>query len=132
MGDAKATRIQMTADVRNPELVEYQTVQEGEAVEVVAKAIHRELIPRGRLKEGKVNLRISLPVHTHATIRTLKGDIDVRQTIGQFHFYTSNGDSMIIDSLREYGVQTSNGDIGFEGKLIRQSHNEFCYRKRRY
>ncbi len=115
-----ATEIQVVAEVKFPDRMEYMAVQAGGTVKVTAKSVGIHI-----LQQGSANVKVSLPRQFKVEVRTSNGDIHARQTTGIFGFRTSNGEITVENGQGEFNLKSANGDIDFKGELSPQSNNQF-------
>lgn len=116
--------IQVTARVRNPDRVTYDTSQEGGTVRVRAQS--REGFGFFGGGSTGVDLVVSVPPEISLELESSNGRIEVNRVDGPISAKTSNGRVTITESTGDIEVGTSNGRVelsGVQGQVEVQTSN---------
>ena len=134
-------QINVVAELRRPDRVEYEAIQNGNTVSVTARGIGlwANHFPMGRRANIEVIVPPSSSVHVRAengaiTLRnvagavelvTYNGAIKAEDVEGVYDITTSNGHIEVDDGRGTFNIRTYNGGIRFQGELARGTNNQF-------
>jgi DUF4097 and DUF4098 domain-containing protein YvlB len=131
-GDDGAVRV--AATLRKPDDLEYEVVQDGDSISVVARdtrsgGFHIGQSPGADIEitapsDTNVQLRTSngrvevIGMHRSGTVHSSNGKIVLEDVIGDFDVSTSNGGVTVRHAIGTFDVETSNGRIEFDGEIV--------------
>jgi DUF4097 and DUF4098 domain-containing protein YvlB len=126
--------VRVEATLKKPEDLEYEIVQDGDSISIVAKDARS-----GRIHIGEspgADIVITAPSDTGLQIRASNGRVEISgmqrsgsvhtsngrivltDVVGEFDLSTSNGGVTISRASGIFDVETSNGRIEFEGEMV--------------
>ena len=133
--------VNVVAELRRPDRVAYEAVQNGNTVSVTARGIGlwADFFPRGR----QANIEVIVPRSSNVHVRAENGTISLRNVNGAvelaafngairavdvegvYDITTSNGQIKVDDGRGTFNIRTYNGGISFQGELARGTDNRF-------
>ncbi len=133
--------IYVVAELRRPDLVAYEAIQNGNTISVTARGIGfwADLFPNGR----RANIEVIVPQDSNVQVRAENGPISLRNVTGDgelatfngaikaadvagaYEITTSNGPIEVDDGRGAFNIRTHNGGIRFRGELERGTSNRF-------
>ena len=140
-GSGGGDRIGVATDLRRPDRLTYEAVQNGNTVSITARGIGlwADFFPRGR----RANIDVTVPRHLNVQVKaengaiimrdvtgtveltTYNGAIKVADVAGEYDITTSNGKIEVDDGRGAFRIRTSNGGIRFQGELTSGTNNQF-------
>ena len=133
--------VNVVAELRRPDRVAYEAVQNGNTVSVTARGIGlwANFFPQGR----RANIEVIVPQSSNVHVRAENGTISLRNVTGAvelatfngaikavdvegvYDITTSNGQIEVDDGRGTFNIRTYNGGIRFQGELARGTNNRF-------
>ena len=110
-GDGADDGVEVAAEIRHPELVEYLAMQEGDTILVRAKPSGRRSFLGWRFLNRGAYVRVSLPRKANLDVQTTNGRVVVRRIEGVGSVRTSNGRIEVDGVLGNFEMRTSNSRI---------------------
>ena len=140
-GGVHDQHVNVVAELRRPDRVAYEAVQNRNTVSVTARGIGRwaDFFPRGR----RANIEVTVPRSSNVHVRAENGTISLRDITGTvelatfngairavdvegvYDITTSNGQIKVDDGRGTFNIRTYNGGISFQGELARGTDNRF-------
>ena len=111
VGDSADDGVEVTAEIRHPELVEYLAMQEGETILLRAKPSGRRSFLGWRFLNRGAYIRVSLPRKANVDVQTTNGRVVVRRIEGVGTVRTSNGRIEADAVIGNFEMRTSNSRI---------------------
>ena len=111
VGDGADDGVEVTAEIRHPELVEYVAVQEGDTILIRAKPSGRRSFLGWRFLNRGAYIRVSLPRKANLDVQTTNGRVVLRRIEGVGTVRTSNGrvEADVVNG--NFEMRTSNSRI---------------------
>ena len=110
-GDGADDGVEVTAEIRHPELVEYLAMQEGDTILLRAKPSGRRSFLGWRFLNRGAYIRISLPRKANLDVQTTNGRVVVHRMDGVGTVRTSNGRIEADAITGNFEMHTSNSRI---------------------
>jgi DUF4097 and DUF4098 domain-containing protein YvlB len=131
--------VRVEATLKKPDDLEYEIVQDGDSISIVAKDTRSDGIHIGespgadieitvpsdtrlRLRASNGGVEIS-GMHRSGSVRTSNGRIVLEDVVGDFDLSTSNGGVTISRASGTFDIETSNGRIEFDGEMVPGGEN---------
>ena len=137
-----AGTVRVLATLRKPDDLEYETIQDGDTISVVAKGESLGIFNFGQSPGADIeitapsNTRVELRtsngrvevygMQQSGTVRTSNGKIVMQDVTGDYDLSTSNGGVTIARASGTFAVETSNGRIEFDGQLAPGGDNRMA------
>lgn len=110
-GDGADDGVEVAAEIRHPELVEYLAMQEGDTILVRAKPSGRRSFLGWRFLNRGAYIRVSLPRKANLDAQTTNGRVVLRRIEGVGTVRTSNGRIEVDEVSGNFEMRTSNSRI---------------------
>ena len=140
-GGVHDQHVNVVAELRRPDRVAYEAVQNGNTVSVTAQGIGlwADFLPRGRRADIEVIVPRSSNVHVRAengtiSLRDVNGAVELQafngairavDVEGVYDITASNGQIRVDDGRGTFNIRTYNGGISFQGELAHGTDNRF-------
>lgn len=117
----EASAVSVTANLRNPDKLDYTVSQVGDTISVIADSTQ----PMFEFHNSPgADITVIVPPETHVDLRTSNGRIEVDGISGTCRARTSNGSIDLENVTGEVEARTSNGSIEHQGMVPPESSNE--------
>lgn len=113
--------IDVTADLRKPDRLDYQLALEGDTLTIIAESRQSKF---EFSNSPGANITITVPPNTQVDLRTSNGSIEVQGIQRSATLRTSNGRIVLSGVKGEFEARTSNGSIEFSGDMVPGGANE--------
>jgi DUF4097 and DUF4098 domain-containing protein YvlB len=126
--------VRVMATLRKPDELEYEIVQDGDSISIVAKDTTSGNFRIGTSpgadieitapSDTSVQLRTSngrvevISMHRSGTVHSSNGKIVLEDVVGDFDVTTSNGGVTVSRATGTCDIETSNGRIEFDGEIV--------------
>ena len=110
-GDSADDGVEVVAEIRHPELVEYLAIQEGDTILVRTKPSARRSFLGWRFLNRGAYIRVSLPRKANLDVQTTNGRVVLRRIDGAGTVRTSNGRVEADEVTGKFEMRTSNSRI---------------------
>ena len=111
VGDSADDGVEVAAEIRHPELVEYLAMQEGDTILVRAKPGGRRAFLGWRFLNRGAYIRVSLSRKANLDVQTTNGRVVLRRIDGVGTVRTSNGRIEADEVTGNFEMRTSNSRI---------------------
>ena len=111
VGDGADGGVEVAAEIRHPELVEYVAMQEGDTILLRAKPSGRRSFLGWRFLNRGAYIRVSLPREANLDVQTTNGRVVLRRIEGVGTVQTSNGRIEADVVSGNFEMRTSNSRI---------------------
>ena len=111
VGDSADGSVEVSAEIRHPELVDYLAMQEGDTILVRTKPSGRRSFLGWRFLNRGAYIRVSLPRNANLDVQTTNGRVVLRRIEGVGTARTSNGRIEAEEVSGNFEMRTSNSRI---------------------